>query len=85
MSVIYEKQEHIAIVTIDRPERICIVAEHATFSVAEPKRGLFIGGGTMVRLPRQVSFVWAMEILFACDFISAQQALDIGVINRGGA
>jgi len=61
---------------------IRIAAEHAVFSIAEPKRGLFPGGGTTVRLPRQIPFVWAMEILFTCDFISAQQALDIGLINR---
>lgn len=61
---------------------IRIAAEHSTFSIAEPKRGLFPGGGTTVRLPRQVPFVWAMEILFTCDFISAQQALDIGLVNR---
>ena len=59
-----------------------IAAEHATFSIAEPKRGLFPGGGTTVRLPRQVPFVWAMEILLTCEFISAQQALEIGLINR---
>jgi enoyl-CoA hydratase len=61
---------------------IRIAAEHATFSIAEPKRGLFPGGGTTVRLPRQIPFVWAMEILFTCDFISARQALEIGLINR---
>lgn len=59
-----------------------IAAEHATFSIAEPKRGLFPGGGTTVRLPRQVPFVHAMEILFTCEFLSAQQALEIGLINR---
>ncbi len=61
---------------------IRIAVEHATFSIAEPKRGLFPGGGTTVRLPRQVPFVWAMEILFTCEFISAEQALDIGLVNR---
>lgn len=61
---------------------IRIAAEHATFSIAEPKRGLFPGGGTTVRLPRQVPFVWAMEILLTCEFINARQALEIGLINR---
>jgi len=61
---------------------IRIAAEHATFSIAEPKRGLFPGGGSTVRLPRQIPFVRAMEILFTCDFISAQQAYEIGLINR---
>lgn len=61
---------------------IRIAAEHATFSIAEPKRGLFPGGGTTVRLPRQIPFVWAMEILLTCEFISAQKAYEIGLINR---
>jgi enoyl-CoA hydratase len=61
---------------------IRIAAEHATFSIAEPKRGLFPGGGSTVRLPQQIPFVRAMEILLTCDFISAQEAYDIGLINR---
>ena len=31
-----------------------VASENATFGVMEPKRGLFAGGGTTVRLPRQV-------------------------------
>jgi enoyl-CoA hydratase len=61
---------------------IRIAAEHATFSIAEPKRGLFPGGGSTVRLPRQIPFVRAMEILFTCEFITAQQAYEIGLINQ---
>ena len=61
---------------------IRIAAEHATFSIAEPKRGLFPGGGSTVRLPRQIPFVRAMEILLTCEFISAQQAYEIGLINQ---
>jgi len=61
---------------------IRIAAEHATFSIAEPKRGLFPGGGSTVRLPRQIPYVWAMEILLTCEFITARQALEIGLINR---
>lgn len=61
---------------------IRIAAEHATFSIAEPKRGLFPGGGSTVRLPRQIPFVRAMEILLTCEFINAQQAYEIGLINR---
>ena len=61
---------------------IRIAAEHATFSIAEPKRGLFPGGGSTVRLPRQIPFVRAMEILLTCEFINAQQAYEIGLINQ---
>jgi enoyl-CoA hydratase len=61
---------------------IRIAAEHATFSIAEPKRGLFPGGGSTVRLPRQIPYVRAMEILLTCEFITAQQAYEIGLINQ---
>ena len=31
-----------------------VASDTATFGVMEPKRGLFAGGGTTVRLPRQI-------------------------------
>src|ERR687894_671371 len=40
---------------------IRIATERAVFGVMEPKRGLFAGGGTTVRLPRQVAFPAAKE------------------------
>ena len=35
---------------------IRIATEHSRFGVMEPKRGLFAGGGTTARLPRQLEF-----------------------------
>ncbi len=61
---------------------IRIAAEHATFSIAEVKRGLFPGGGSTVRLPRQIPFARAMEILLTGDPIPAQEAYNIGVVNQ---
>jgi len=61
---------------------IRVAAEHATFSIAEVKRGLFPGGGSTVRLPRQIPFARAMEILLTGDPISAQEALNLGLINQ---
>jgi enoyl-CoA hydratase len=61
---------------------IRIAAESATFGIAEPRRGLFPGGGTTVRLPRQVPYARAMEILLVCDQISAAQAEALGLVNR---
>jgi len=61
---------------------IRVAAEHAIFSVAEVKRGLFPGGGSTVRLPRQIPFARAMEILLTGDPISAQEALKLGLINQ---
>ncbi len=61
---------------------IRIAAEHATFSLAEPRWGLFPGGGSTVRLPRQIPYCRAMEILLIGDRITAQEALQIGLINK---
>lgn len=54
----------------------------ATFGLAEPKWGLFPAGGSTVRLPRQIPYCWAMQILLVGDPITAEQALQIGLINR---
>lgn len=53
----------------------------AVFGVVEPKRGLFAGGGTTVRLPRQTAFAHAMEMLLMAERISAQRAVEIGIVN----
>ena len=60
---------------------IRIAAEHATFGVLEPARGLFAGGGTTVRLPRQIPFAQAMEFLLCADLIDAQRAFQMGLLN----
>src|SRR5437016_5435949 len=61
---------------------IRIACPEATFAVMEPKRGLFAGGGTTVRLPRQIPFPQAMEFLLCADEIPAQRALEMGVLNQ---
>lgn len=53
----------------------------ATFGVLEPKRGLFAGGGTTVRLPRQIAFPHAMELLLLAERVPVQRALQMGVVN----
>ena len=60
---------------------IRVASEHATFGVLEPARGLFAGGGTTVRLPRQVPFAHAMEFLLCADVIDAGRAADMGLLN----
>jgi enoyl-CoA hydratase len=54
----------------------------ATFAVMEPKRGLFAGGGTTVRLPRQIAFPHAMEFLLCADQIPADRAYEMGLLNE---
>jgi enoyl-CoA hydratase len=61
---------------------IRLASPEAQFAVMEPKRGLFAGGGTTVRLPRQLPFPLAMEMLLCADLVSAEQALAMGLINR---
>ncbi len=59
-----------------------VAADTATFGVMEPKRGLFAGGGTTVRLPRQVPFPAAMELLLCADQVSARRAYEMGLLNE---
>jgi enoyl-CoA hydratase len=60
---------------------IRIACPEAKFAVMEPKRGLFAGGGTTVRLPRQIPWPQAMEFLLCADLISADRALEMGLLN----
>lgn len=60
---------------------IRIASENATFGVLEPARGLFVGGGTTVRLPRQIPFAHAMEFLLCADLIDAPKAYEMGLLN----
>jgi enoyl-CoA hydratase len=60
---------------------IRIAVPEAKFAVMEPKRGLFAGGGTTVRLPRQIPWAQAMELLLCADLIPAQRAYEMGLLN----
>lgn len=61
---------------------IRIATENASFGVLEPARGLFAGGGTTARLPRQIAFPHAMEFLLTADRFSAEDAVRMGLVNR---
>jgi len=61
---------------------IRIATPAATFGVMEPKRGLFAGGGTTVRLPRQIPFPAAMEFLLTAEAFPAARALELGLLNE---
>ena len=60
---------------------IRIASTNASFGLTETQRGLVPGAGSMVRLPRQVPYCKAMEILMTGDAISAEEALQIGFVN----
>lgn len=61
---------------------IRVASDRATFGVLEPKRGLFAGGGTTARLPRQVPYAAAMELLLCADTVSAERAIQLGLLNE---
>ena len=61
---------------------IRVACPEAQFAVMEPKRGLFAGGGTTVRLPRQIPFPHAMEFLLCADLVPAARAYEMGLLNR---
>jgi len=60
---------------------IRLATERATFGLMEPKRGLFAGGGTTVRLPRQLAYPAAMEFLLTAEAFPASRALELGLLN----
>ena len=61
---------------------IRIAGDGATFGVWEARRGLFPLGGSAVRLPRQIHFTLAMDILLSARPVSAFEAKEIGLIGR---
>jgi enoyl-CoA hydratase len=61
---------------------IRIATPNAQFGVMEPKRGLFAGGGTTARLPRQLAFPAAMEFQLTAEAFPASRALELGLINE---
>ena len=61
---------------------IRIAAEHATFSLAEVKRGVFPANGGTQRVAQQLPHPLAMELLLLGDSVDAQFALRWGLVNR---
>ena len=59
-----------------------VMSEDATIGVTEVRRGLIAGGGSLVRLARQVAWAQAMELALVGEPITARQALAIGLVNR---
>jgi enoyl-CoA hydratase len=59
-----------------------VVAESATLGLFEARRALFPMGGSAIRLPRQIPYAFAMDILLTGRAITAQEALAMGLVNR---
>ncbi len=61
---------------------LVVAAEQATFGLPEAKLGLLPGGGGTQRLPRIVGRNKAKELLMTADFINAEEAQALGIVNR---
>jgi enoyl-CoA hydratase/carnithine racemase len=61
---------------------IRVAAEHAVFGISEVKRGILPGNGGTQRAIRQLPYPIAMELLLIGDTLTAQQALQYGLINK---
>ncbi len=61
---------------------IRIAEDHAQIGLPEVKLGLFPGGGGTQRLPRLVGEAKAKELMFLGDPLSAQEAKEIGLVNK---
>jgi enoyl-CoA hydratase/carnithine racemase len=59
-----------------------IASRDAKFALAEIKIGVIPGAGATIRLPRWVGKAKAMEMLMTGDFVDAEEAHRIGLINR---
>ena len=66
-----------------------VAAEDASLAVSEVQRGLFPMGGSTVRLPRQIPYTIAMDMLIVGEALSGQRAYDVGLVGHvtppGGA
>ncbi len=62
---------------------IAIAAEHAEFSLPEPRIGLAaLGGGVLQRLARQIPLKFAMDLVLTGRRITAHEAQRLGLINE---
>jgi enoyl-CoA hydratase len=61
---------------------LIVAADDARFGIPEVKRGLAAAAGGLVRLPRQIPSRLAMEFALTGDFVSAQRAYEMGLVNR---
>jgi enoyl-CoA hydratase len=61
---------------------IRVAAEGAKLGLTEVQRALFPMAGSTVRLPRQIPWTVAMEMLLTGDPISAERAYEVGLVGH---
>ena len=57
-------------------------APHARFGLPEVKWSVYPFGGAAIKLIQQIGYVHAMELLLTAKLISADEAAQLGLINR---
>lgn len=66
-----------------------VAAEDAQLAVSEVQRGLFPMSASTIRLPRQIPYTVAMDMLIVGDPITGRRAYEVGLVghvtSRGGA
>ncbi|GAA3310626.1 hypothetical protein GCM10020219_016720 [Nonomuraea dietziae] len=60
-----------------------VVGESATLGLFEAKRALFPMGGSAIRLPRQIPYCHAMDLLLTGRSVTAAEALAMGAGEQG--
>ncbi|WP_312783602.1 enoyl-CoA hydratase-related protein [Brevundimonas sp.] len=61
---------------------IRVASSASNFQLSEVRHGLIPSGGGLARLPRQIGWANAMEIILAATTINAERALSMGLVNR---
>ena len=61
---------------------IRVAARSATFGLGEVRWGVVPGAGSHIRLPRQVPWAVAMQLLLVGDPIDATRAYEVGLVNE---
>jgi enoyl-CoA hydratase len=61
---------------------IRIASSEAVFGLAEVKWGIIPAAGSIIRLPRQIPWVSAMQLILTGDTIDATRAREIGLVNE---
>jgi enoyl-CoA hydratase len=58
-----------------------VAVPDAKFGLQEVKWAIFPAGGSTVKLPRQIPYAKAMELMLTGDLITAAEALELGFLN----
>lgn len=61
---------------------IRVAVPHARFGLPEARWAVFPGGGGTTRLPRQIGYARAMDLLLTGRMLTAEEAKEAGLINE---